>query len=60
VFSVIWGICFSLKANPNGIKTSDTVTLLAEGTRLRDTAAGWVASGSYDIVIILGTQLAFS
>jgi hypothetical protein len=24
VFSVIWGICFSLKANPNGMKTSDS------------------------------------
>ena len=34
VFSVIWGICFSLKANPNGMKTSDSGTLLAQGTRL--------------------------
>jgi hypothetical protein len=34
VFSVIWGICFSLKANPNGMKRSDTGTLLAQGTRL--------------------------
>jgi hypothetical protein len=35
VFSVIWGICFSLKANPNGMKRSDSGTLLAQGTRLR-------------------------
>jgi hypothetical protein len=34
VFSVIWGICFSLKANPNGMKRSDSGTLLAQGTRL--------------------------
>jgi len=34
VFSVIWGICFSLKANPNGMKTSDSGTVLAQGTRL--------------------------
>jgi hypothetical protein len=34
VFSVIWGISFSLKANPNGMKRSDTGTLLAQGTRL--------------------------
>jgi hypothetical protein len=31
VFSVIWGICFSLKANPNGMKRSDSDTLLAQG-----------------------------
>jgi hypothetical protein len=31
VFSVIWGICFSLKANPNGMKTSDSGTVLALG-----------------------------
>ena len=35
-FSVIWGICFSLKANPNGMKRSDSGALLARGTRLRD------------------------
>jgi hypothetical protein len=35
VFSVIWGICFSLKANPNGMKRSDSGTLLAQGKRLR-------------------------
>ena len=34
VFSVIWGVCFSLKANPNGMKTSDNGTLLAQGTSL--------------------------
>jgi hypothetical protein len=34
VFSIIWGICFSLKANPNGMKTSDSGTVLAQGTRL--------------------------
>jgi hypothetical protein len=34
VFSVIWGICFSLNANPNGMKTSDSGTPLAQGTRL--------------------------
>ena len=32
VFSVIWGICFSLKASPNGMKTSDSGTVLAQGT----------------------------
>jgi hypothetical protein len=32
VFSVIWGICFSLKANPNGMKRSDSGTLLAQGS----------------------------
>ena len=31
VFSVIWGICLSLKANPNGMKRSDSRTLLAQG-----------------------------
>ncbi len=36
VFSVIWGICFSLKANPNGMKRSDSGTLLAQGTHRRD------------------------
>ena len=30
----IWGVCFSLKANPNDMKRSDTDTLLARGTRL--------------------------
>jgi len=30
VFSAIWGICFSLKANPNVMKTSDSGTLLAQ------------------------------
>jgi hypothetical protein len=34
VFSVIWGICFSLNANPNGIKTSDSGTVLAQPARL--------------------------
>jgi hypothetical protein len=34
VFSVIWEICFSIKANPNGMKTSDSGTVLAQGTRL--------------------------
>jgi hypothetical protein len=34
VFSVAWGICFSLKAKPNGSKTSDLCTLLTYGTRL--------------------------
>ena len=34
VFSAIWGICFSLKANPNAMKTSDSGTLLAQRTRL--------------------------
>src|SRR6202021_2634234 len=34
VFSVIWGICFSLKPNLNGIKTSDSGTVLAQGARL--------------------------
>lgn len=28
VFSAIWGICFSLKANPNGMKRSDSGTLV--------------------------------
>ena len=37
VFSVIWGICFLLKDNPNSMNTSDSGTLLAQGTRLRDT-----------------------
>jgi hypothetical protein len=37
VFSAIWGICFSLKANPNAMKRSDSGTLLAQGARLRDT-----------------------
>ena len=32
--SLICGICFSLKANPNGLKTSDSGTVLAQGTRL--------------------------
>jgi hypothetical protein len=30
VFSVIWGIYFSLKANPNSMKTSDSGTVLAQ------------------------------
>src|SRR5271157_391720 len=30
VFSVIWGVCFSLKANPNGIKRSDSGAVLAQ------------------------------
>jgi|ERR1700735_5421032 hypothetical protein len=34
VFSVIWTIFFSLKANPNGMKTSDSGTVLAQGTPL--------------------------
>ena len=34
VFSVSWGICFSLKANPNDMKRSDSGTVLAQGTRL--------------------------
>jgi hypothetical protein len=40
VFSVIWGICFSLKANPNGMETSDSGTVLAQGTRLLCKARG--------------------
>ena len=34
VFSVIWEICFSLETNTNGMKTSDSGTLLAHGSRL--------------------------
>ena len=34
VFSVIWGIFFSLNANPHGMKTSDSGTVSAQGTRL--------------------------
>jgi hypothetical protein len=30
--SVTWGVCFSLKANPNGENTFNTGTLLAQGT----------------------------
>jgi hypothetical protein len=37
VFSVIWGICFSLEANLNGIKRSDSGPLLAQGAHLPDT-----------------------
>jgi hypothetical protein len=29
VFSTIWGTCFLLKANPNGMKISDSGTVLA-------------------------------
>ncbi len=34
VFSVIWGICFSLKANPISMKRSDSGTLLAQEAHL--------------------------
>jgi hypothetical protein len=40
VFSVIWGICFSLRNNPNGMKTSDSGIVLAQGTRLLCEAPG--------------------
>src|SRR5208283_4489952 len=35
VFSAIWGICFSLEANPNSMKTSDIGTLLAQDSPAR-------------------------
>ena len=31
MFSVIWGVCFSLKANPNDRKKMDSGTVLAQG-----------------------------
>src|SRR5713226_4581378 len=34
VFSVIWGIRFSLTANPHVMKTSDSGTVLARRTRM--------------------------
>jgi hypothetical protein len=34
VFSIIWEICFSLKANPNGTKRLDSGTVLAQGALL--------------------------
>src|SRR5712692_10330521 len=30
MFSTIWGICFSLKANPNAVKTCDSCTVCAQ------------------------------
>jgi hypothetical protein len=40
VISVSWGICFSLKANPNALRRSDSGTVLAQGTRLLFAAPG--------------------
>ncbi len=34
MFSIIWGICFSLKANLNALKTSDSGTVMAQRERL--------------------------
>jgi hypothetical protein len=40
VFSVILGICFSLKANPNGMKTLDSGALLAQTIGVNPSNAG--------------------
>jgi hypothetical protein len=34
MFSTTWGICFSLKANLNGLKTSNSGTVVAQRERL--------------------------
>jgi hypothetical protein len=34
MFSTIWGICFSLEANLNALKTSDSGTVVAQRERL--------------------------
>jgi hypothetical protein len=45
VFTVIWEIWFSLKANPNSMKRSDSGALLAQGASLRDTnLSPWIIS----------------
>jgi hypothetical protein len=48
VFSVSWGICFSLEPNPNSSKEMDSGTVLAQGKRLllqhvRQVFAGTIA-----------------
>jgi hypothetical protein len=34
MFSTIWGICFSLKANPKSLKTSGSGTVVGQAKRL--------------------------
>jgi hypothetical protein len=38
----MWGICFSLKANPHGMKASDSGTLLAHGTGVTVREEGFI------------------
>jgi hypothetical protein len=40
VFSAIWGICFSLKANPDALKTMDWFTVGAQSSPLQELVIG--------------------
>jgi len=44
VFSVIWGICFSVKDNPNGLKTMHSCTLRTGLPVIRPDSAAHVPS----------------